>query len=78
MEPKKVIIYNQNCTLAGRLVPDREIEEHGEYCGDWTIYSGTCTELLALADEKEQHARPGGNGTFDRRVAESLRTALSD
>ena len=46
--------------------------------GDWTVFGGEPDFLLELADLKEQHARPGGGGSFDRRVARSLRQAVED
>jgi hypothetical protein len=74
----QVAIYNENCTRAGREVSDREAEAYDDLreFGDCTVFEGTPGELLALADLREQHARPGGGGVFDRRVAESIRRAV--
>ena len=69
----KFAIYHENCTSKGRIVADREIEEHGWDCADWFVIDGSPTELLDLADSKEKHARPAGGGTYDRRVADTIR-----
>ena len=45
-------------------------------CGDVVIYEGTPESLLETADLCEQHARTGGGGSYDRRVASTIREAV--
>jgi len=83
----KLAIYNENCVQAGQSVSvDRleqaELDNEGCDCdpwegSDWTVYDDTPEELLRLAELKEKHARQGGSGAYDRRVARTLREALA-
>ena len=83
----RIAIWNENTTQAGQLVGDRELEQaeaDNEGCncdpwesGDWTVFEGEPRELAEIAKLREQNARTGGGGSFDRRVAASIRSALS-
>jgi hypothetical protein len=79
-----IAIYNENCTQAGREVSDRDAEEYEdspnglEDFGDCSVYEGAPGELLYTADLREKNARTGGGGTYDRRVAETIRQAVYD
>ena len=82
-EGMKLYIYNENCTMAGRPVPDRIIEQYDgdpDEGGDWTVYEGTCKELAEIADLLVEQAKTAGAGTdiFIRRVADSIVEAVAD
>lgn len=80
----QVAVYNENCTRAGREVSERDAEEYedspnGLYdFGDCTVHEGTLGELLYTAELAEKNARSGGGGSYDRRVAETIRRAVYD
>ena len=82
----KIAIYNENCTLAGHPVGERELEQaafdnEGRDCdpwegGPWRLYEDDPKSLLRLADVFERYNCSGGRGRYDRRVAETLRRAV--
>ena len=84
----KIAIYNENCVQAGKQVGDRELEQaeaENEGTGrdpwedgDWTVWEDTPETLLAAAESRELNARTGGGGSYDRRVAETIREAVYD
>jgi hypothetical protein len=73
-QQQRVYVYNENCVMAGRSVPQRIIDEHPdpENGGDWTLFDGTEAELVELARERFRHAHKGAAGAFDRRVARTI------
>ena len=78
----KLAIYHEYCVLAGQEVGDRQLEQaeadnDGQDCdswedGDWFIIEGTPEELRKYADLRVKHARSGGGGSYDRRVANTI------
>ncbi len=76
----KLYIYNQNCTMAGQSVPERELEKYvnPDDCGDWTDHGGTETEMIEEARSLIHGASNAGAGTdlFYRRVARTILKAL--
>ena len=69
----KLYILNENCVQGGRKADD---DRSYNDCGDVTVYVGPPADLLEIADLREKHARQGGGGTFDRRVADTIREAV--
>ena len=66
----KLYILNENCVQAGQLADEsRSYDE----CGDVFVVDGTPEELLELADATERNARNGGGGSYDRRIAVTIR-----
>jgi len=75
----KIYIYNENCTMKGRSVPQGIIEEYDgdpDDGGDWTVHEGSTAELLDEARIIERHARTGGGGQYDRQVARTIAEAI--
>lgn len=63
---KTITVYNENCVMAGRPVPQREIERNPE---SWDWHEEELTEENAAEHEEL------GNG-YHRRIAETIRDAL--
>lgn len=64
-----IYIYNENCVMAGRQVPQRELaryDDPAEGC-DWTGYEAT----------EETAAYWESRGRFGRRVAATIREFLA-
>jgi hypothetical protein len=76
----KLYIYNQNCVMAGKSVPERELEKYvnPDDGGDWTDYGGTENEMIDAARSLIHGASNAGAGTdlFYRRVARTILEAL--
>jgi hypothetical protein len=73
----KVTVWNQNCILAGQPVSQREIDETEDgTAGDWTVYEGSATELLEIAQARLNSKESGGNGAYDRRVGKNIAQAV--
>jgi hypothetical protein len=77
----KLFIYNENCTMAGHSVPERELEryENPEEGGDWTAFDGrTEDDMIELARSELRAAATSGAGSdrYHRRVARTILEAL--
>ena len=62
----KIPIYNQNCNLAGRVVPQDKLQQFGEDCEDWTWYDESDLDWLRKHAERES----GSNRVYLLRVIE--------
>ena len=73
----RVVIWNENCVLAGRAVSDAEIEGYDDPrdCGDWTVYEGTPEELLSDAARLPK-MRGRGYDQYYERVARTISEAV--
>jgi hypothetical protein len=67
--PTTLYIYNENCVMAGKQVPMRELERYEDPAdgNDWTGYEASEQE----ADDLERR------GGFYRRVANTIREYLA-
>ena len=69
-EPDLLYIYNENCVMKGRLVPQRILDqyEEPEDGGDWSTYEAT-EETAKWMEENR--------GQFGRMVAKTIRDYLA-
>jgi hypothetical protein len=61
-----IFVYNENCVMAGKAVPQRELDQHGEDCGDW--HAEELTE--------ENAAWHDARGQYGWKVARTIRERL--
>jgi hypothetical protein len=79
----KLAIYNENCTMAGRVAArEAEIDDYreqhdGQDCDDWTIYAGSREELIDLAQHMLAKAPTGAAGSYQRRAAQAILDELA-
>lgn len=63
-----IYIYNENCVMAGKQVPARELDRYDDPAdgGDWSGYEATEQEAAAME----------ARGRFGARVAATIREYL--
>lgn len=69
MTTTQIYIYNENCTQAGRQVPQRELDRYEDQAeaGDWTGYEATDENAAWWAER----------GQFGRKIARTIREYLA-
>lgn len=67
---KTIFLYNENCVMAGRPVPIRELEEYEDPsdCHDWSEYE--------VNEETAEHFEQFRFGPFGSKIANSIRNAI--
>ena len=64
-------IYHENCSMAGRAVPMREVDDCNGECGDWSPWEASSEkEALATIEGLESKYHP-----YKFKVAQTLRDA---
>ena len=64
-----IYIYNENCVMAGRLVPQRELERYDDPSdgNDWSGYEAS----------EELASHMATRGQFGRKIAATIREFIS-
>ena len=63
-----IYIYNENCVLSGRQVPQSALYEHGDDCSDW--HAEEVSEENAVYWEQQRM------GPYGSKVAQAIRAAM--
>lgn len=64
----ELFVYNENCALAGRQVPQSAIQDHGEDCADW--------HAEEVSEENADWHAEQQRGPYHWRIAATIREAL--
>lgn len=76
MKTPTVWIWNQNCNMAGRAVPQSKVEQYDDpsECGDW--HEEDLTEECAESHEDAAKQCGAGDDVYHLRIAATIRSML--